>query len=110
MRPVTRIWRGPFAATFQGVEGMTVAVDDVFRGGHITRTYGRPDLGVHAMTLVIAQRAYLRHESPPFEPDRTSSARLKTLLAQALGRVSEWAEGFEPDPEGLPPEQEPAVT
>ncbi|WP_417679071.1 N-formylglutamate amidohydrolase [Roseibium sp.] len=87
-----------FAATFQGVDGITVAVDDVFRGGYITRTYGLPDIGVHAMTLVIAQRAYLRHESPPFEPDRTGSARLKTLLAQALGRVSEWAEGFEPDP------------
>ena len=100
-----------FAATFEGVEGMSLAVDDVFRGGYIIRTYGRPDIGVHAMTLVIAQKAYLRHESPPFEPDRTSSARLKTLLAQGLSRVSEWAEGFEPDPEELQSSGEkPAVS
>ncbi|MBD1548321.1 N-formylglutamate amidohydrolase [Roseibium aggregatum] len=99
-----------FAATFEGAEGMSVAVDDVFQGGYITRTYGRPDIGVHAMTLVIAQRAYLRHESPPFEPDRTSSARLKTLLGQGLSRVSEWAQGFEPDPAEQRSAGEPAVS
>ena len=59
-----------FAERFTGVTGFSIGVDDLFSGGYITRTYGAPRDGVHAMTVVVAQRAYLRHETPPFEPDK----------------------------------------
>ena len=83
-----------FANTFAGKEDFSLAIDDVFHGGYVTETYGRPDIGVHAATLVVAQRAYLRHESPPFERDRTQSARLKAALSEGFARVIKWAKGF----------------
>ncbi|WP_417668223.1 N-formylglutamate amidohydrolase [Roseibium sp.] len=85
--------RNTFVGSFTGLSGYTVAVDGVFKGGHITRQYGNPERGVHAMTLVIAQRTYLRHESPPFEPDKSRIARLQTTLIEGLSRVADWAQG-----------------
>lgn len=82
--------RNLFVGSFKGQTGFTVGVDEQTAGGFITRTYGRPDLGVHALTLLLAQRSYLRHESPPFEPDKTRVTRLKAVLADSLTRVLDW--------------------
>lgn len=58
-----------------------------FTGGYITRTYGDPDGGVHAVQLELAQRSYMR-ESPPvaFEPGKADEIRpvLRELLAAAI--------------------------
>jgi N-formylglutamate deformylase len=82
--------RNLFVGSFKGQPGYTVGVDEQVKGGFITQTYGRPDLGVHALTLLLAQRAYLRHESPPFEPDKARVARLKTVLVDSLSRIIDW--------------------
>jgi N-formylglutamate deformylase len=79
-----------FAAPFVEQNGFSVATDEVFKGGHIIRRYGDPKRGLQALTVVIAQRAYLRHESPPFEPDKARISRLKTALAAGLTSVIEW--------------------
>ncbi|WP_417688661.1 N-formylglutamate amidohydrolase [Roseibium sp.] len=89
--------RNTFVGSFTGLKGFSVAVDDRFRGGHITRKFGQPDRGIHALTLVIAQRCYLRHESPPFEPDKIQVTRLKAVLADGLARVVDWAKGHAPE-------------
>ncbi|GAB4513802.1 MAG: N-formylglutamate deformylase [Roseibium sp.] len=83
--------RNLVAGSFSGQQGYTVSVDEQTRGGFITKSYGRPERGVHVLTLLLAQRIYLRHESPPFEPDRTRVERLHVELAEALGRIGDWA-------------------
>jgi formiminoglutamase len=46
-------------------------VDGRFKGGWITRIYGRPADGVHAIQMELAFRGYLPDESdpPPWDPD-----------------------------------------
>lgn len=82
-----------FVGSFSGLSGYSVAVDDFFKGGHIIRSYGQPDRGVQALSLVLAQRVYLRHESPPFEPDKARIARLRSALIGGLSRTIDWAAG-----------------
>lgn len=82
--------RDVFVSGFAGVDGFTVAIDEHTQGGFITRSYGRPERGLNCLTLLLAQRAYLRHESPPFEPDKTRLARLQTILSDSLSRMIDW--------------------
>ncbi|TYC79816.1 formiminoglutamase [Stappia sp. BW2] len=79
--------RNVLVGSFEGLEGFTVSVDETIQGGFINHTFGRPKLGLHAMTLLLAQRSYLRHESPPFEPDKTRMARLQTVLQNMMTRL-----------------------
>jgi N-formylglutamate deformylase len=44
-------------------------VDGRFKGGYITRHYGRPAEGVHALQMELACRGYLREEPGPVAPD-----------------------------------------
>ena len=53
-----------------------------FKGGYITRHYGSPADGVHAMQLEIAQRAYMDETSGRYVPD--SAARLQKTVKQML--------------------------
>lgn len=69
---------------------VTAVLDGRFVGGHITRTYGRPAAGVHAVQLELVQRTYM-HESPPwaFAPERAAAIRpvLRDLVETALAHV-----------------------
>lgn len=73
-------------------------VDGRFRGGWITRHYGRPTEGVHAIQMEIACRAYLdepeRFDAPhwpaPYDPDR--AAPLRAVLTDLLTRCIRFAE------------------
>ncbi|MES0810424.1 N-formylglutamate amidohydrolase [Roseibium sp. SCPC15] len=80
-----------FAGSFRGREGYSLSVDEQTRGGFITRTFGSPENGVHALTMLLAQRAYLRHESPPFEPDKIRVARIQAALKETLSQAIDWA-------------------
>jgi N-formylglutamate deformylase len=53
----------------------TMVLDGRFKGGAITRTYGRPAAAVHAIQLEISQSAYM---------DETSPHHLDEVLAQPL--------------------------
>lgn len=54
-----------------------------FKGGYITRAYGNPAQGVHAVQLELAQRNYMDEEAPfSYRPERAS--RLQPLLEQLL--------------------------
>lgn len=64
-------------------------LDARFKGGHITRHYGKPASDVHAMQLEIAQRAYL--EEATTEYDATQAARLRDTLRALLGAFIETA-------------------
>ena len=54
-----------------------------FKGGHITRHYGRPDEGVHSMQIELAQSAYMDELGPLFEATRAAPliALLKEIVA-----------------------------
>ncbi|MBC5766115.1 N-formylglutamate deformylase [Ramlibacter albus] len=44
--------------------GVTHAVNGRFKGGYITRNYGRPSDQVHAVQLEMTQKTYMREEAP----------------------------------------------
>lgn len=71
--------------------GFTSVVNGRFRGGWTTRHYGRPEAGVHAIQMEIAQACYLEAEEPPFDYSQEKAARLREVLAEIMGRIDELA-------------------
>jgi N-formylglutamate deformylase len=63
-----------------------------FKGGYITRRYGRPNDGVHAIQLEKAQVIYM-DETAPFALRPERAARLTPLLRACLGAAARWANG-----------------
>lgn len=59
-----------------------------FRGGWVTRHYGRPNEGVHAIQMELAQRAYLESETAPFYYDQNKASDLKQELSRVLKAIS----------------------
>lgn len=57
----------------------THVTDGRFKGGYITRHYGRPESSVHAVQLEMCQLLYME-ESPPFGWDDVRAAQLLPLL------------------------------
>ena len=57
-----------------------------FKGGHITRHYGRPQEGVEAVQLELAQLNYMDEDSFAYDPARATAlqALLRELLEAAL--------------------------
>ncbi len=73
-------------AATQGA-GFGQVLDGRFRGGHITRHYGDPGHGVHALQLELAQSTYLDEAAPHgFAPDRAEPliAALRSLVRELL--------------------------
>ncbi|MQX35131.1 N-formylglutamate deformylase [Roseospira navarrensis] len=64
-------------------DGFTMVRDGRFKGGWTTRHYGRPDEGVHAVQMELAQAAYM-DEAPPwtYRPERAD--RLRRHLRRVL--------------------------
>lgn len=59
--------------------GVTHVVNGRFKGGYITRHYGRPEEGVHAVQLEMVQKLYMR-EAPPFDWDEARAAAIEPVL------------------------------
>jgi N-formylglutamate deformylase len=57
-----------------------------FKGGHITRHYGSPGRGIHALQLEICQSTYM-DETAPFAYQAARAARLQPLLERMLHAV-----------------------
>ncbi len=55
-----------------------------FKGGWITRHYGRPDQHVHAIQMEIALSAYLAAEAPPWRFDASRAAPLQGALSSII--------------------------
>ena len=59
-----------------------------FKGGWITRGYGDPGAGVHAVQLEIAQQAYMQEQPPVWDPVR--AAALQPTLRRLLTAARDW--------------------
>ncbi|TNC10035.1 N-formylglutamate deformylase [Methylobacterium terricola] len=77
--------------TCAAAAGYTSVVDGRFRGGWTTRHYGRPEAGIHAIQMELAQSSHLATEAPPFALDPAKAARLRPVLGAVLGRIAEVA-------------------
>jgi N-formylglutamate deformylase len=71
------------------VAGFTLAVDGRFKGGYITRHYGRPDERVHALQLEMCQCTYM-DEAPPYVLDEARAATLRPHLQRLVDALLAW--------------------
>jgi len=65
-----------------GQESYRWVANGRFKGGHITRHYGRPAQGVEAVQLELAQDTYMDEPAVAYDPAR--AARLQPLLEKLL--------------------------
>ena len=72
--------------------GYSAVWDERFTGGYITRNYGDPAGGVHALQLELTWRNYMDEESFAYDPDRAERLKpvLENLLQKLLGWANEW--------------------
>jgi N-formylglutamate deformylase len=71
--------------------GFSSVLDGRFKGGYITRHYGQPQRGVHALQLEMAEIAYM-DEAPPYRYDAARAARLIAVLREAVAALLAWAQ------------------
>lgn len=64
----------------------TYAINGRFKGGYITRHYGRPDTGVNAVQLEICQRLYMQ-ETAPYAYDEAKAADVQPTLEHLMRRA-----------------------
>lgn len=80
------------AVAVQAAEaGYSHTVNGRFRGGHITRRYGRPEQNIHAVQLEQTQLTYME-ERAPFAFDEQRAARVRPILRQFMNVMLEWAQ------------------
>lgn len=78
------------AVEVAAASGFTHVLNGRFKGGWTTRHYGRPDEGVHAVQMEIAQSAYM-DEAPPWSYRDDLAERLRPHLKTLLERLERLA-------------------
>jgi formiminoglutamase len=68
-------------------ESYTHILNGRFKGGWTTRHYGKPDTGVHAIQMELAQSTHLATETAPFAYDDAKAAELRIHLKDILTRI-----------------------
>jgi N-formylglutamate deformylase len=74
---------------FEGQSRFSHVADGRFRGGYITRHYGRPGQGVHALQLEMCWRCYM-DETPPYAWNAARAAEVQPLLRALLTLLRDW--------------------
>jgi formiminoglutamase len=94
-RSCSQALRGRLAGILAG-SGQAFVVDGRFKGGWITRSFGRPDAGVEAVQLELACRAYMAEpgrpdpENWPGPIDEARAAPTRETLRALLNVLLEW--------------------
>lgn len=73
----------------QGYPAYTSALNGRFKGGYITRQYGNPAKGVHAVQLELSERTYML-EAPAFAFDETLANQVRPVLRALIGTLLAW--------------------
>lgn len=81
--------RTALAEVLANQTAFTHVVDGRFKGGHITRHYGQPAQGVHAVQLEMCWSTYMA-EQPPFRVDSARTATLEPVLRALLQALLDW--------------------
>ncbi len=81
--------RATLMRVLQAQSAYTQVTDGRFRGGYITRHYGRPDNAVHAVQLEMCWSTYMT-EAAPYEIDSRRAALLKPVLRSLLEAALSW--------------------
>jgi N-formylglutamate deformylase len=69
--------------------GFTSVLNGRFKGGYITRRYGRPAEGVHAVQMEMAEATYMDEACPyAFQEDRAAAVR--PILREQLQGALDW--------------------
>ncbi|MCZ2440829.1 MAG: N-formylglutamate deformylase [Burkholderiales bacterium] len=76
-------------AVFAAQERYSHVLNGRFKGGHITRHYGNPAAGVHAVQLEMAWRAYM-DEEPPYRWHDAKAAAITPLLQRMVDAMLDW--------------------
>jgi N-formylglutamate deformylase len=77
------------ARVLAGAGGMTHIINGRFKGGWITRRYGRPTDGVHALQLEVGERCYM-DEAPPYPWDAVRASALSNVLRRLVAALNSW--------------------
>lgn len=74
-------------------------VNGRFKGGYITRAFGQPEAGIHALQMELGCRGYMREPDGDVTPDNWPAPfesdfamPLRTVLETVLGRCIEFAQ------------------
>ncbi|WP_338798670.1 N-formylglutamate deformylase [Acidovorax sp. DW039] len=74
----------------KAAHGYTAVLNGRFKGGYITRHYGEPEQGVHAVQLEMTQSSYMQ-EALPFDYLPERAERIQPVLEQMLNAALAFA-------------------
>lgn len=77
-------------AALERREGFSAVLDGRFKGGYITRHYGRPAEGIHAVQMEMSEALYM-DERCPFTFREELARRVRPVLREQLGIALDWA-------------------
>lgn len=84
--------RAALTAVLDAQHDYSHVTDGRFKGGYITRRYGRPAERVHAVQMEMCWSTYM-DERPPYRLDAPRVARLQPLLERLLRTMRDWSPG-----------------
>lgn len=71
--------------------GRTAVLNGRFKGGWTTRHYGRPQEGIHAIQMELAQSTHLSSEAAPYAYDPARADALRPILSDILHSLADLA-------------------
>ena len=86
-----RNWRSSCWPLPSRPPGATAVLNGRFKGGYITRHYGQPEQGIHAVQLELTQCSYMQETLPfAYLPERAGA--LQPTLQQLLQTALTWVQ------------------
>lgn len=81
--------RSALAQVLSNQDQFTQVVDGRFKGGHITRHYGRPNDQWHAIQLEMCWKCYM-HEAPPYTLAPERAQKVLPVLESLVQTMIDW--------------------
>lgn len=82
---------GAMIGAAQAQDRFSFVFNGRFKGGYITRHYGNPEGGVHAIQLEMCRHLYM-DEGPPFAYRPEQAVQVQPLLWQLLEEATAWTQ------------------
>lgn len=82
--------RAALAQVLAAQRDFSQVTDGRFKGGHITRHFGRPAEGWHAIQLEMCWSTYMA-EQPPYQVDPARASRLAPVLRALVQTMLDWS-------------------